>query len=190
MELFIYDIGEDGLTLRLDSRRDRWFGDLMTKIMGDALDEGDFAHAELTFLRTDEDIDVHGEIALVSHPVCDRCLERYREEMTVPISMHMAPLYENERQHEREAEEGFDAASVKEDEAFSYYEGDRIHVDEIIAEQVVLAQPMKHLCTELCKGLCQRCGKNLNEGPCGCREEPADARWAALKDFKPRRKMH
>ena len=36
---------------------------------------------------------------------------------------------------------------------------------------------------EDCKGICSRCGKNLNEGPCGCKEEPKDPRMAAISDI-------
>ena len=40
----------------------------------------------------------------------------------------------------------------------------------------------KFLCSEDCKGLCPRCGKNLNLGPCGCRKEP-DPRFAVLEQL-------
>ena len=37
-----------------------------------------------------------------------------------------------------------------------------------IREEIVLGYPLKPLCSELCKGLCPKCGKNLNEGGCSC----------------------
>jgi uncharacterized protein len=56
-----------------------------------------------------------------------------------------------------------------------------------VREELALAVPQWVLCREDCRGLCPRCGKDLNAGPCGC--PPAqDPRWqalAALKD-KPR----
>ena len=45
---------------------------------------------------------------------------------------------------------------------------------------LLLALPTKHLCREDCRGLCPRCGKNLNEGLCGCREDKVDPRLAVL----------
>ncbi len=48
-----------------------------------------------------------------------------------------------------------------------------------VREAIILAFPGYPVCREDCKGLCPKCGKNLNDGPCGCRKE-ADNRWAAL----------
>ena len=48
---------------------------------------------------------------------------------------------------------------------------------------VLMSWPLKVLCKEDCKGICSRCGKNLNEGPCGCAEEPKDPRMAAISDI-------
>ena len=42
---------------------------------------------------------------------------------------------------------------------------------ETCFEETVLNLPLKHLCDDSCKGLCPTCGKNLNEGPCGCNME-------------------
>ncbi len=38
-----------------------------------------------------------------------------------------------------------------------------------IREEIILDYPLKPLCNCDCKGLCPRCGKNLNEGECGCK---------------------
>jgi uncharacterized protein len=54
--------------------------------------------------------------------------------------------------------------------------------DHLVWEDLVLALPQKILCRASCKGLCPRCGKNLNEGPCACKPE-GDPRWAALQNF-------
>jgi uncharacterized protein len=43
-----------------------------------------------------------------------------------------------------------------------------IDLTEGIREDIILRLPLKNLCSEDCKGLCPRCGKNLNDGPCGC----------------------
>jgi uncharacterized protein len=54
----------------------------------------------------------------------------------------------------------------------------------VIREALILAVPKFPLCRAECRGLCPRCGADLNEGPCGCRPEP-DARWAALETLRP-----
>jgi uncharacterized protein len=43
---------------------------------------------------------------------------------------------------------------------------------------------MKKLCREDCKGLCNVCGKDLNDGDCNCDRSNADIRWLPLKELK------
>ena len=52
-------------------------------------------------------------------------------------------------------------------------------LDALVKEDVLLAIPSKVLCKPDCKGLCSQCGKNLNDGPCDCKE-PVDPRLAGL----------
>ncbi|MCK9604348.1 MAG: DUF177 domain-containing protein [Candidatus Omnitrophica bacterium] len=44
----------------------------------------------------------------------------------------------------------------------------KIDLDPDIRDQIILDYPIKPLCSEDCKGLCAKCGKNLNEGGCSC----------------------
>ncbi|MBN1297720.1 DUF177 domain-containing protein, partial [bacterium] len=60
---------------------------------------------------------------------------------------------------------------------------DRIDICRVIAEQIVLQIPMKTLCSDDCKGLCSRCGADLNAGTCGCDRDSVDPRLAKLKDL-------
>ena len=52
-------------------------------------------------------------------------------------------------------------------------------LDEILTTAFVLNMDSKLLCRPDCKGICPRCGKNLNEGACSCRPE-IDPRLAVL----------
>jgi uncharacterized protein len=61
---------------------------------------------------------------------------------------------------------------------------DVIDLTQVVDEQVALALPMKILCNEECKGLCPRCGIDLNRGECKCRVETSDDRLLVLKDIK------
>ena len=58
-------------------------------------------------------------------------------------------------------------------------DNDSADLDEILTTAFVLNMDSKLLCRPDCKGLCCRCGKNLNDGPCGCRPE-TDPRLAVL----------
>jgi uncharacterized protein len=56
-----------------------------------------------------------------------------------------------------------------------------IDLGEAIREELILAAPTYLLCREDCRGLCPRCGADLNEGPCGCVGDDRDPRWDALR---------
>ena len=52
-----------------------------------------------------------------------------------------------------------------------------------LREQWQLAVPGFALCREDCRGICPRCGADLNQGPCEC-EAAIDPRWKALKEIR------
>lgn len=58
----------------------------------------------------------------------------------------------------------------------------RFDLDPLITEDIFLDFPAKLLCDEECKGVCPRCGKDLNTGSCSCEKE-IDPRLAALKQL-------
>ena len=62
-------------------------------------------------------------------------------------------------------------------------EDSKLDLDEAIEELMYLELPTRVLCREDCKGLCPKCGRNLNEGGCGCDLSEPDPRWAALKNY-------
>ncbi len=58
-----------------------------------------------------------------------------------------------------------------------------LDIDRLVTDNLVLAIPMKHLCKIDCKGLCSKCGAQLNTVQCQCNLEEVDPRLAVLKDF-------
>ena len=65
-----------------------------------------------------------------------------------------------------------------------YFAGDHLELAPMLREQLILASPMHPLCSEECLGLCARCGKDLNEGPCRCGEEPTGNPFQVLRTMK------
>ncbi len=86
--------------------------------------------------------------------VCDRCAAEFEKSLRLPVKAVLA-------------EELCD----EENSDIYLLDGDYVDLDEIVVTAYVLNMDTKFLCKEDCKGLCPRCGKNLNEGPCGCRGE-------------------
>lgn len=76
-----------------------------------------------------------------------------------------------------------DNGEVSDDDDAILFEDVRIDIDDIAANSFLMNVEGKYLCNEDCKGLCQTCGADLNEGDCGCSQDTFDPRWAALVDI-------
>lgn len=63
-------------------------------------------------------------------------------------------------------------------------EADKIDITNDVREFALLSVPMKKLCKEDCKGLCPKCGIDLNTGKCTCTTEEIDPRWKPLMELK------
>ena len=110
---------------------------------------------------------MEGQVSTTIHGICDRCAGPFDREVRFPIHVVLVTELANEE---------------NEDEWVFPLEGDSADLDDIVRTVFVLNLDSKLLCKEDCKGLCPRCGKNLNEGPCNCQKE-LDPRFAALKQL-------
>lgn len=103
---------------------------------------------------------------------CARCAEDAPVSLDIPIAMVLKP-------HGERIEDEV------EDLQLSYYEGKEVNLNPIVEEQLILALPFAVLCRPDCRGLCSRCGANLNNGPCKCSPEASgDERFQPLKGLK------
>ena len=108
-----------------------------------------------------------GSIQTTIHGICDRCATEFDREIEFPLDVVLVTELANEE---------------NEDEWVFPLEGDSADLDDIVRTVFVLNLDSKLLCKEDCQGLCCRCGKNLNDGPCSCQKE-LDPRFAALKQL-------
>lgn len=107
---------------------------------------------------------LRGQLRSRMRCLCDRCGAPFELSKTTPLDAVIA------------AEE-----SESDPEVFAL-EGDGIDLGRILADCFILDMDAKLLCRAGCKGLCQRCGKNLNLGPCGCGKQ-TDPRFAVLEQL-------
>jgi DUF177 domain-containing protein len=169
MYIEIKEIGPDGLVI------DKDFPFTLPK-SGTREDEVKVGQVHLSGeLRKDgSGVAFAGEIETEATLACSRCLEPY----ALPLGLHFDLIYRSEPEAANKGERRVDEESI----TVARLNGDRIDVDELVAEQIYLGLPLKPLCREGCRGWCPRCGTNLNLGSCGCStERGADPRLAALK---------
>ncbi len=109
---------------------------------------------------------------------CDRCLARFETTVREDLDLLFLPQSNNV------ARAGEDDRGLDQNELLvSFYRDDRIDLSHIAWEQIVLAIPMKPLCTPDCKGLCPDCGLNRNVASCSCVRDDVDPRWKVLNDL-------
>lgn len=96
---------------------------------------------------------------------CDRCAQHTTKDLSIPVDHVLVTSLNDE-----------------ENDELILVESLRFNLDELVTEDILLGLPTRHLCKEDCKGVCQYCGKNLNDDSCNC-SAPLDPRLAALQQL-------
>ncbi len=100
---------------------------------------------------------------------CARCLEPVEGTFAVSPERTVAT---KSMLSEKQLEENVDEYAVA--------ENGMLDLDGLMQEEILLCFPTRFLCMPDCKGLCPKCGKNLNAGDCGCNLHEIDPRLAVL----------
>ena len=96
--------------------------------------------------------------------LCSRCLERVK----VPIQFNINEMF-------------YPSGSVENEKEAETFCDDEMDLTDVIQRSILENLPMKVVCKEECKGLCPKCGKNLNEGDCDCNDTEFDPRLESLR---------
>lgn len=107
---------------------------------------------------------IEGAVRVLRSFVCDRCLDTFAESQVYPFGEDFVRGKEGDG-----AEDGVNR-----------FFGDAIDITPLVRDTILTAQPMRNLCRADCRGLCPRCGADLNQGDCGCERRSIDPRLAAL----------
>ena len=108
-----------------------------------------------------------GELTTRLHGNCDRCAKPVEQDFAVSMEAILVTKLENE---------DYDDPWIFE------LVGEQADLDDVLTTAVVLNLDSKLLCDEDCKGLCPKCGADLNDGSCGCKPE-LDPRMAILQQL-------
>ncbi|MDP2931624.1 MAG: DUF177 domain-containing protein [Chloroflexota bacterium] len=127
---------------------------------------------EVTLTRTNRGILVQGTLHTELEYTCSRCLAPFTLPLTFTVQDEYFPAID--------VSTGVPVCLPDEPGCFTIDEHHIIDLTEAIRQYAILAIPMKLLCREDCAGLCPTCGRNLNQGACGCPTQETDPRWAKL----------
>ena len=109
-------------------------------------------------------VQVQAQVEGVAHSQCHHCLESFDRKVSGEFDVIL---------ERSDKDLGNDVIQVSED-LLEY------DLTPLVVEAMIIEEPIQLRCREDCLGLCGQCGKNLNEGACGC-SKPQDARWAGLQ---------
>lgn len=113
---------------------------------------------------------ISGNVVLSINIPCDRCLEDVKTDIDFSIekSIDMS---------------GADSDGVKESEEQDYIDGYNLDVETLVFSELLINIPSKTLCKNDCKGLCFKCGADLNISECGCDRQVLDPRMSVIQDI-------
>jgi uncharacterized protein len=137
-------------------------------------------HVSLRARPVREMIEAEGQIETNVRLPCRRCLEPF--DCNLKRRFRLFFTREMPEFDDADGEEGAELSA--DDVGLTLFRGDAIDFTDVIQEQAVLALPNWALCSENCRGLCPRCGANLNQAACGCETDVADDRFAVLKNLR------
>jgi uncharacterized protein len=117
---------------------------------------------QLEVEKTGENVTVRGSVAATARLECVRCLATFDRPIQVPLAVFADRAGGGRRG---------DEAALARDDYMKFHDGRRLELGDEARELLLLELPMSPRCRDDCRGLCPRCGADLNAGPCGCHRE-------------------
>lgn len=121
--------------------------------------------------KVSKDIVIEAQIVYYYKENCARCLKVFEKEIKRNLS---GTLVNKDKIEEKD---------VEVDDIVIKYGNKQINIKKAVIDEIVLSIPMKSLCKSNCKGICQKCGQNLNVKECDCTIDNIDPRLEKLKEL-------
>lgn len=118
----------------------------------------------------DRKLFLEGKVKLSLMIPCSRCLDPVKTDFDLTLE---ASLDMDQSEEDR----------IEELDEQPYVSGYNLDVDQLVCNELMLNLPMKVLCDEDCKGICNRCGANLNHETCDCDRSSLDPRMSVIQDI-------
>jgi len=143
------------------------------------IDENNSGHTPVSgsvvLLRTDSGVLAVGKAEFELVRACRRCLELVKEQVTVSFEEEFVPSVDLETGRSLDTSEASPELVITDEHL--------LDLTEVLRQYAVMETIQGTLCSPDCLGLCPVCGKNLNEGNCGCDRRRVDPRMAPLLEL-------
>jgi len=137
---------------------------------------------DFVLAHRDRDLRIDGSVETSIIFRCSRCMKEFCKPFVADFDLTYLP-------QQKMTNENAEIELKYEDMEVEYYDGIAFDVNVMVLEQIELAMPMQYVCREDCKGLCYKCGADLNEGECLCEKEATGSRLSVLLEFQKKKKQ-
>lgn len=143
--------------------------------------EKDFSasgEAEILLVDSEQTVDISVSFNANRMLRCHRCLKEFSSPLELTHHLVVA-----------KTDEGWEVDDETESMRIVDLQTGRFDVYELLRQLLIESLEMRILCSEDCKGLCAKCGQDLNVKQCSCSDEDTDPRWDMLKELISRKEV-
>ena len=133
----------------------------------------DDVHIDAMVSRQGRVFFVDGTLRTTLQLTCSRCAGEFSYPVNTSFYCQEHPF--------SSPDSDMETALHKGDMDIDHYAGDEVELNNIFREQVILSMPMHPVCKRDCRGLCPKCGQNLNITNCECRDEEELSPFSVIK---------
>lgn len=130
---------------------------------------------EIVLRPTGRTIIAQGRLTATVQLACARCLRLHPVRVSMQVTRECCLMQIDDPEAYREPDDDLPPIPI--------LSGDEIDLSELVRQLIIVHTPPRSLCRPDCRGLCDQCGADLNEGACGCERETVDPRLAPLRSF-------
>ena len=179
MKIALTQITSEGFPFKYSGRYDQF------SVLKELIASGDIhsfspIEIEATLTAKPDFIEAVGHVSTRVGLDCSRCLKTFTHEMNQKFLLRFSEQIPQDISPDEEDDIELTADQV----GLIFIEGGELDLHDVVQEQVILALPFKPLCSETCKGLCPKCGMDLNEGNCACGNNGGGSPFDVLKNLK------
>ncbi len=182
MKVLITHLNEGENRFQFENPKDAWVASLVQKIVDAGNNLLTPLQLQFSLTKLEPDYYLRGKVEFKITQACARCAENFTLPVQHSFEVAFTHLLNNKVAGGKPSDE---PENISEELDINFFEGNEIDLAPVVEEQFYLSLPYQSICAESCKGMCQFCGKNLNQSECGCSKTLRPSAFSVLENFRP-----
>ena len=179
MKLVVSHMNEGENLFQYATPKEAWLNAVVSRAAQENVTVDGPLAVKLHFTKLEPDYYLRGELKYTLQQPCSRCAEAAKTpiDFRFELALSHVPGPRPTVTTEKLSEESEEVDVI-------LFHGPELELDSLVEEQLYLSVPYSILCKPDCKGMCQVCGKNWNEGKCSCADKNVLTPFSVLKNLK------